>query len=217
MIVNYDGDKAGVALVGIIIFSIIMFYTIQKSFKQYYKQKLLVQELDKTKDELAKKTKEVEDLETENISISKKAHTLSHKQKSLAHKIDEMLMKAEISTEEAAEVRDRLNEIGKDLFKEKTTTELSKTGIKEIDDMLNYMQSECSANKIDFELQLKGNIHHMTNNLISKEDLETLLADHIRNAIIAIEPNEYVKELSKIKADSVAKQIKEKFIWNITK
>ena len=33
----------------------------------------------------------------------------------------------------------------------------------------------------------------------------------------AIEPNEYVKELSKIKADSVAKQIKEKFIWNITK
>ena len=48
------------------------------------------------------------------------------------------------------------------------------------------MQSECKKNKIDFELQLKGNIHYMTNNLIAKQDLETLLADHIKNAIIAI-------------------------------
>ena len=136
--------------------------------------------------QLEDKTKEVQDLEAENISISKKAHTLDHKQKSLAKKIDEMMMNTEISKEETAEVRDRLNKIGKDLYKEQTTTELAKTELPEIDDMLKYMQSECSANKIDFELQLKGNIHYMINNLISKEDLETLLADHIKNAIIAI-------------------------------
>jgi len=202
-LINYNKYRARNVAIGLIIFFIIMFITIQKSFKQYYKQKLLVQELDKTKDELAKKAKEVEDLEAENISISKKAHTLSHKQKSLAHKIDEMMMKAEISTEQAAEVRDRLNEIGKDLFKEKTITELSKTGIKEIDDMLTYMQSECKENKIDFELQLKGNIHHMTNNLISKEDLETLLADHIRNAIIAINHTDNVNRSILVKLGKI--------------
>lgn len=168
------------------IFSVIMFITIQKSLQLYYKQKLLVQELEQTKQELADKKKEVEDLEAENIKISKNAHTLSHKQKSLEYKIEEMINKTEISKEEAAEVRDRLKEIGKDLYKEKTTIELDKTGITEIDDMLTYMQSECKKNKIDFELQLKGNIYHMTNNLITKEDLETLLADHIKNAIIAI-------------------------------
>lgn len=171
---------------GIFLYGIMMFLTIQKSLQLYYKQKLLVQELDQTKQELANKTKEVEDLEAENIKISKNAHTLSHKQKSLEHKIEEMINKTEISKEEAAEVRNRLKEIGKDLYKEKTTVELDKTGIEQIDDMLKYMQSECKKNKIDFELQLKGNIHHMTNNLISKEDLETLLADHIKNAIIAI-------------------------------
>lgn len=169
-----------------IIYAIIMFITIQKSLQLYYKQKLLVQELEQTKQELAEKTKEVEELEAENIKISKNAHTLTHKQKSLEHKIEEMMMKTEISKEEAAEVRDRLSGIAKDLYKEKTTIELDKTGIAEIDDMLKYMQSECKKNKIDFELQLKGNIHHMTNNLIAKEDLETLLADHIKNAIIAI-------------------------------
>lgn len=172
--------------IGFVIFVFIMFLTIQKSLQLYYKQKLLVQELDQTKEELANKTKEVEDLEAENIKISKNAHTLSHKQKSLEHKIEEMMYKTEISKEEAAEVRDRLKEIGKDLYKEKITIELDKTGIVEIDDMLKYMQSECKKNKIDFELQLKGNIHHMTNNFITKEDLETLLADHIKNAIIAI-------------------------------
>ena len=171
---------------GLIILSVMMFFTIQKSLNLYYKQKLLDQELKTTKEQLASKTKEVEELETENIEISKKAHTLTHKQKSLEHKLEELMSKAEISQEEAAEVRERLNEIKKDLHQEKTAVELDKTGIAQIDDMLTYMQSECKKNKIDFELQLKGNIHYMTNNLITKEDLETLLADHIKNAIIAI-------------------------------
>lgn len=172
--------------IGIVIFTIMMIIAIQKSLQLYYKQKLLVQELENTKKELAEKTKEIENLEAENIAISKKAHTLDHKQKSLAKKIDEMMINTEISKEEVAEVKERLNKIGQDLYKEKTAVELSKTEIPEIDDMLSYMQSECSANKIDFELQIKGNIHYMTNNLISIEDLETLLADHIKNAIIAI-------------------------------
>ena len=165
---------------------IIMFITIQKSLQLYYKQKLLVQELNETKAELEKKTKEIEELEKENLNFSKKSHTLAHKQKSLEYKLQEMIMKTEISKEEVGEIKDRLKEIEKDLYKEKTAIELDKTGIAQIDDMLKYMQSECIKNKIDFELQLKGNIHYMTNNLIEKENLETLLADHIKNAIIAI-------------------------------
>lgn len=168
------------------LFAIIMFITIQKSLQLYYKQKLLVQELNETKEELAKKARKVEELEAENLSFSKKSHTLVHKQKSLEYKLQEMTNKTEISKEEAAEVRDRLKEIEKDLYKEKTTIELDKTGITEIDDMLKYMQSECNKNKIDFELQLKGNIYYMINNLIEKQDLEILIADHIKNAIIAI-------------------------------
>jgi len=177
---------------GAIIFAIIMFITIQKSLQLYYKQKLLAQELDKTKEKLEEKIKEVESLEKDNIEISKKNHTIIHKQKSLEHKIDEILMKTEISKEEAGDLRDRLKAIEKEVNKEKTAIELDKTEIPQIDDMLKYMQSECSKNNIDFELQLKGNIHYMTNNLITKEDLETLLADHIKNAIIAINHTENV-------------------------
>lgn len=52
--------------------------------------------------------------------------------------------------------------------------------------MLDCMQAKCVENNIDFQLQINGNIYHMTNNYIAKEDLEILLADHIKDAIIAI-------------------------------
>ena len=73
---------------------------------------------------------------------------------------------------------------------EAVSIELTKTNIEEIDSMLKYMQSECEKNKIDFQLQVNGNIHHMVNKHIEKEDLEILIADMIKNAIIAINHSE---------------------------
>lgn len=183
---NYRKNYQGNSLIIFVVLSIIMFITIQKSLQLYYKQKLLQKDLVETKEELANKIKEIEELEKENLAISKKSHTLVHKQNSLQHKLEQLANQEEISTEEAAEVTERLKEIEKDLYKEKTTIKLDKTEIAQIDNMLEYMQSECEKNKIDVELQINGNIHYMTNNLITKEDLETLLADHIKNAIIAI-------------------------------
>ena len=48
------------------------------------------------------------------------------------------------------------------------------------------MQSECIKNNIIFDVQISGNTFHFINNFISKEDLEILLADLIKNAIIAV-------------------------------
>lgn len=183
---NYIKTISRGVFLGFVVSILLMFITIQKSLQLYYKQKLLIQELNETKEELENTKKELKQVEEENLEFSKKSHTLVHRQKSLEHKIQELVTKAEISTEEAGEVKNRLKEIEKDLYRETATVELSKTEISEIDDMLKYMQSECIKNKIEFELQLAGNIHYMTNNLISKEDLEILLADHIKDAIIAI-------------------------------
>ena len=167
----------------VIIFSAIMFVTIQKSLQLYYKQKMLVKDLEETKEELENKKKEVEALEKENLEFSKVSHSIAHKQKSLEHKLNELSMKSEIADE--LDIKDRIDDLSKNLMKE-TIVVLDKTGITEIDDMLSYMQSECVKNKIDFQLQLNGNIYTMINHHIDKEELEILLADHIKNAIIAI-------------------------------
>ena len=185
-IANYEKISSRATFLGLIIFSIIMFITIQKSLQLYYKQKMLIKELDETKEDLARAENKIKILEKENIEESKKRHTVIHKQKSIEYKIEEMLTKTEISTEEAAEVRERLEKLNKEVYTEKEVMELDKTGISSIDDMLKYMQSECVKNKIDFTLQIKGNIHYMVHNLVKEEELETLLADHIKDAIIAI-------------------------------
>ena len=176
--------------VGLIIVSTFMFITIQKTLTMYYKHKMLIKDLNETKDELDKKIKEVEKLEQENIEISKKSHSVSHKIKSLNRKIDKLMMNNEIGDE--IDIKDRIKEITNKYYKDKVVVELSKTGIEIVDDMLDYMKNECIKSGIDFELQLNGNIHYMTNNFVSKEELEILLADHIKDAIIAIKHSDNV-------------------------
>ena len=182
---NYNVISSNAFGFGFIIFAIIMFITIQKSLQLYYKQKLLKQELQETKKELEDKKEEVKQLEKDNLESSKKIHSIIHKQKSLEYKLNELELKTEIAEE--IQIKDKIKTISKEIYKEPTIIELTKTGIEEIDDMLKYMQSECVKRKIDFQLQLSGDIQYMVNNYITKENLEILIADHIKNAIIAID------------------------------
>ena len=198
-IANYGYDMTSTVAVKIIFSAIIMFITIKKSLHIYYKQKLLVQELEETKKELINKTAELKELEAENLNFKKKSHSLIHQQKALEYKIQQILTQTEIGKEEAGEVKDKLEKINEAIYKEKEIIELDKTGITEIDDMLKYMQSECNKNKIEFILQLKGNIHQMVNNAVSREDLEILLADHIKNAIIAINHTQNINRTIMVK------------------
>ena len=188
MLSNYNQESSATIGTAFIFFSIMMFITIQKSLQLYYKQKQLIKNLDETKKELEEKKKEIQELEEENLKFSEKSHSISHQQKALAHKIEKLELKNEIGEESG--IKERLNDISKKL-EQKEAVKLSKTGVTQVDDMLDYMQSECIKNKIDFQLQLNGNIHHMTNKYLGKEELEILLADHIKNAIIAIQ---YLKE-----------------------
>ncbi len=189
---NYTKEMTSDVGLSFIIFSIIMFITIQKSLQLYYKQKLQQKELEETKEELAKAKQEIKELEQENLNFSKKSHSIAHKQKALEYKLDQLLSNNEIAEE--IDIKDRIKEISKEIQNEDTTIELTKTNIEEIDDMLKYMQSECEKNKINFELQVNGNIHHMVNKFIAKENLEILLADHIKNAIIAINYSENINK-----------------------
>ena len=187
---NYNRELSREFGTGLILFSIIMFVTIQKSLQLYYKQKMLVKDLEETKVELEEKNNKIKELEKEIIKSGKRSHSISHRQKILEHKLEELSMKSEISE---MDIKSRIEKIGKDIRKEPVIV-LAKTGIVEIDDVLNYMKSECLKKKIDFQLQLSGNIYKMINNYVSKDELEILLADHIKNAIIAIEYSENINK-----------------------
>ena len=131
------------------------------------------------------KKKEVEKLEKENLEFSKTSHSLAHKQKALEFKLEQLMTK-EIDEESKVLLKKKIEDISKEVYREPEKLELTKTGIDSIDNMLLYMQSECIKDNIKFELQVVGNIHYMINNLITENDLEILIADHIKDAIFAI-------------------------------
>ena len=184
LISNYAKSITAKLGFGLIIFSIIMFITIQKSLQLYYKQKLQEREVEEIKKELKNKETEIKELEKENLKLNKKNHSIAHKQKSLEYELEQMVLNNQIV--DRNHVRDKIEKLSKEMQNETISIELTKTKINEIDNMLKYMQSECVKNKIDFQLQINGNIHHMVNTYIGKEELEILIADLIKNAIIAI-------------------------------
>ncbi len=168
-----------------IILALIMFLTIKQGLELYYKKNLLAKDLEQTKAELEEKKKEVNKLEKENIEFSKTSHSLAHRQRALEFKL-EQLMKTDRDNEIIRSIKEEIENLNEEVYKEPEKVELVKTGVDSIDNMFSYMQSECIKNNIKFELQVVGNIYYMLNNLISENDLEILIADHIKDAIIAI-------------------------------
>lgn len=192
LITNYDKTFIVTLFITITVLSIIMFITIQKTLTLYYKQKLMKQQIEETNKELENKDKIIEKLQAENINFSKISHSIAHRQKSLEYKLDKLISSKDSDTNLSSteNLKSEINKISEDYLSSinniKTIPDLQKTGIPKIDDMLSYMQSECFKNKINFILNIKGNIYCMTNHFISVDKLEILLADFIKNSIIAI-------------------------------
>lgn len=172
------------------VLSIVMVIIIQRTITLYYKQKLLAQNIEEYKAEIASKDAEIKSLSEEKYKISKLNHEFYNRQKALIHKVEE-ITNMNTETAEELDLSKQINDFTKeytDKAKEiKTLDKLPITGITEIDDMFKYMQSECKSKNIQFNLQINGNIYHMINNKIAQNKLVTMIGDHLRDAIIAIE------------------------------
>lgn len=184
---EYFGSNIFIVIVTSLIMIIIM---IQKTLTLYYKQKLLAKNIEEYKSEIALKDAQIKSLSDEKYKISKLNHEFYNRQKSLIHKIEEITsMNTEIADE--LDLSKQINDLTKEYTDKaqeiKTLDKLPTTGIVEIDDMFKYMQSECDSKKIQFNLKINGNIYHMINNKIPQSRLVTLIGDHLRDAIIAID------------------------------
>ncbi len=187
---NYYGNLTKQLLICFIVLSIIMIIIVIKTLTLYYKQKLLAKNIEDYKSEIALKDAQIKSLSDEKYKISKLNHEFYNRQKALIHKVEEITsMNTEIADE--LDLSKQINDLTKEYTDKaqeiKTLDKLPTTGIVEIDDMFKYMQSECNSKKIQFNLKINGNIYHMINNKIPQSRLVTLIGDHLRDAIIAID------------------------------
>ena len=188
--VNSNDEFSWNILAMFFVLSIIMVIMIQRTLTLYYKQKLLAKNIEDYKSEIALKDAQIKSLSDEKYKISKLNHEFYNRQKALIHKVEEIMnMNTEIADE--LDLSKQINDLTKEYTDKaqeiKTLDKLPTTGIVEIDDMFKYMQSECNSKKIQFNLKINGNIYYMINNKIPQSRLVTLIGDHLRDAIIAID------------------------------
>ncbi|MBO5349553.1 MAG: hypothetical protein J6A89_07035 [Clostridia bacterium] len=173
-----------------IILGICMIITVQKILVMYYKQKLIDDTINQYKEELQQKNNEIKKLTDEAFKISKINHEFYNRQKSLELMVKNKLQNSNIEAGEDFNILNRIKELTSEHSEKvkeiKSLPALPLTDISEIDDMFKYMQKECDKSGIQFKLKVNGNIHFLINNIIQKSKLETLIGDHIKDAIIAI-------------------------------
>ena len=178
--------------IGFVMISVLLFILVQRSFIIYQKQKLQTKTLKDYEQELVETKQKLSTALEEKQKLVKSNHEFYHRQEAINKKLDDLIANQKSLTnsefgEDLTYISDRLKTLSNEYVeKTKTLPKLDKTNIQEIDDMLSYMQSECSKNNIELLLKIECDINHIIENYITKSQLETLLGDLIRNAIIAI-------------------------------
>lgn len=172
---------------------IVMIIWIKKEITNYYKKKMKDRTVEMLKEQIKEKEETIEKLKKELAQALKINHKYNHRLSSMekaVNKLGNNINFNEEIAEEYGDISDALKELSKEykeeLYNLAETKELSKTNIFSIDKILEYMKTEANKDNIEFKLEIKSDVKYMVDNLISKSKMETLLGDHIKDAIIAI-------------------------------
>lgn len=181
---------------GIVIESICMFIWIKQKITKYYKQKLKEKTIEELENEIKEKDKEIKNILEENQRIATINHKYSNRIKALEGFSNKVMSKPEIVENMKVEFGDEFLNFEKQvqkLSKEYTMemeknieNKIPKTGIFGIDNILEYMNQEATKSNIKFNVKINGNVNYMIENIVEQSRLETMLGDHIKDAIIAI-------------------------------
>lgn len=184
--------------IGILIEAVCLFVWIRRRITRFYKQKLKERTVEELEKEIEAQSAEISKITEENQSIVSINHKYSSRIKALESFSSKVLSKPELVAvmktefgDDFANFEKQVQSISKEFTMEmensiKHEVYLPKTEIFGIDNLLEHMCNEASKENIKFNLKINGNIKYMVENVIEQNRLETLLGDHIKDAIIAI-------------------------------
>ena len=189
--ITFDGENITKFLVQqFFLFSVIIVLIIQKSITLFYKQKNLLITVKDYESQIKEKDEQLKKLDDEKYKISKLNHEFYNRQKALMLKVEDALANMNFEAGEDINLKEKIQELSNEYtnkaLENRVGSNFPKTGVEEIDDMFTYMHMECKKCGIEFVLQVSGNINFLINNYIEKSKLVTLIGDHLRDAIIAV-------------------------------
>lgn len=171
---------------------------VKSAFSRRYKESMANREVSGLQEEIDKLKEEKKKVVEENFALSKVLHEYNHKISALQNTVNTFyskLQQEDFSTESAKEIAQLVqtinassNEYLKNVERKipNAKEKLPTTNVDLIDNMFTFQQSEALKKGIEFVLTVTGSVNYMIDNVIDKNKLETLIADHLKDAIIAI-------------------------------
>lgn len=156
----------------------------------YYKNRLQLKADEHFNDIIAEKNSAIDELTNANAFLSKIVHRDNHLMTSIKYSLKELsecndTKKSNRIIAELLTLADERNDLVK---KEQIENKvLSSTGNSVIDGAILNMYIKAASHKINFDLIIATDINYLINNFLSQTELETLLCDHLKDALTAVE------------------------------
>lgn len=175
---------------GVIISGFGLYLWIRRSITAHYRERLQLKSEERYKEILGERDKEIEKLNQSNAYLAKIVHRDNHLMSNVNTSIDmyfnsdDEAYKETLLRELQTLAKERNEVINKEQLESKL---LPSTENLLIDGAINDLYIKAAAHGIDFNLTVTSTVDEIIGKYISQTDLQTLLCDHIKDAIIAVD------------------------------
>ena len=167
-----------------------LYLWIRRGITAHYGKLLQLKSEEHYKEVLEECEKEIEKLNQSNEYLAKIVHRDNHLMNSLNTSIDLYLSSNDKEYKDGLlrDIQTLTMERGELITKEQLESKLlPTTGNLLIDGAINDLYIKATAHGIDFNLTVSSTVDEVIGKYISQTDLQTLLSDHIKDAIIAVD------------------------------
>lgn len=185
-------DK-GSQILRLLVFAVIVgffvvFYVVSQLITKHYRNNIRDRNINIQKEEIDANEKVIGELKEQNLKLATTIHKYNHRLSALENSIRKVMDSSNTEfAKELAIVLEQTKKVKTQFAEEtKVSVPLPTTNVIAIDNMLEYMRNECIKSGIDFTVKLSDSVVWLLEKYISEDKFETLLGDHIKDAIIAI-------------------------------
>lgn len=193
--VNFNGNYINdiilsIILIGGIITCFGIYLWIRKGITKHYREKLQLKSELYYKEQLEQKEREIEKLNHSNEYLAKIVHRDNHLMSSLNSSINAYFESNDKEYMDGIlrEIQNLESERAELINNEQRDSKiLPSTGNNLIDGAVNNLYIKAAAHGIDFDVSVSATVDEVIGKYISQTDLQTLICDHIKDAIIAVD------------------------------
>lgn len=180
----------------LVICSFSVIYWWRADSKRLYIENIRNRDVETLYDTIDRQLEQMEAVVKSNTDLARRLHRNDEKIKAMEKEISKfkyrILSSSDVAlAEDVSVILNRLQE-----FKEEISVEALKsktlptTGVSAIDAMFSHMLDMATADGIILDLIVTGDVGKMIQTVISRGKLETLIGDHVKDAIIAVNSGE---------------------------